>query len=271
MALTNPKKIFIALLLAAAAVLYFGGRNFLENCYYPPILMYHSIDDHGAKLKLSVPVEELRAQMKYLRDKKFDIVSSAQLADMIKSGKKIPHNIVAVTLDDGPLDNYVNAFPVFKEYKIPATMFVISGSVGKPNFLNAAQIKEMSDAGIDIESHSVTHPYIEDLTPDRFKREVIESKKAIEAITGKPVYTFCFPYGGFRDYVRDILRDAGYKAAFVTMPRDNSIALDPYRMKRIKIAPGPLNMLDFRLKASGYYMWFKAHRWTKRKSTESEY
>jgi peptidoglycan/xylan/chitin deacetylase (PgdA/CDA1 family) len=189
---------------------------------------------------------------------------------MIKSGKKIPHNIVAVTVDDGLLDNYVNGFPVFKEYRIPATLFVILGSIGKPDFLNAAQIKEMSDAGIDIESHSVTHPYIEDLTPDGFKREVVESKKAIEAITGKPVYTFCFPYGGFRDYVRDILRDAGYKAGFVTMPRDNSIALDPYRMKRIKVASGQFSLLDFRLKTSGYYMWFKAHRWTKRKSTKTE-
>ena len=268
MALSNPKKILIVLVLAAAAVLYFGGRSFLEKGYYPPILMYHSIDDHGSKLKLSIPVKEFREQMKYLRDKKYDIVSSVQLADMIKSGEKIPHNIVAVTVDDGYLDNYVNAFPVFKDYKIPATIFVISGSIGKPDFLNAAQIKEMSDAGIDIESHSVTHPFMESLTADGFKKEAVESRKAIEAITGKPVYTYCFPYGGFNDYTRDILRDAGYKAAFVTMPRDNSIALDLYRMKRIKIASGPFGSLDFRIKTSGYYMWFKAHRWTKKKSTE---
>ncbi|MDD5072916.1 MAG: polysaccharide deacetylase family protein [Candidatus Omnitrophica bacterium] len=268
MALSNPKKIILALVLAAAVTLYFCGRSFLEKCYYPPILMYHSVDDHGFKLKLSVPVKEFRAQMKYLRDRKYDIVSSAQLADMINSGKKIPRNIVAVTFDDGYLDNYLNAFPVFKEYKIPATIFVISGSIGKPDFVNAAQMKEMSDAGIDIESHSVTHPFIEGSTKEGFEREAVESKKAIEAITGKPVYTFCFPYGGFNDYTRDILRDAGYKAGFVTMPRDNSIALDAYRLKRVKIASGPFSSLDFRLKTSGYYMWFKAHRWKKKKSTK---
>ena len=265
MALSNRKKVIIALVLAAAAALYFGGRGFLEKCYYPPILMYHSVDDHGSKLKLSVPVKEFRAQMKYLRDKKFGIISSVQLADMIKSGKKIPRNTVVVTFDDGYLDNYVNAFPVFKEYKIPATVFVISGSVGKPDFVNAAQMKEMSDAGIDIESHSATHPFIEGITEEGFRREAVESKKAIEAITGKPVYTFCFPYGGFNDYTRDILRDTGYKAGFVTMPRDNSIALDPYRLRRIKIASGPFSSLDCRIKTSGYYIWFKAHRWTKKK------
>jgi hypothetical protein len=41
-------------------------------------------------------------------------------------------------------------------------------------------------------------------------------------------------------------------------------------MKRIKVASGQFSLLDFRLKTSGYYMWFKAHRWTKRKSTKTE-
>ncbi|MDD4879447.1 MAG: polysaccharide deacetylase family protein [Candidatus Omnitrophica bacterium] len=265
MALSNKKKILITVILAAAAALYLGGRSFLETCYYPSILMYHSVDDHGAKLKLSIPVKEFRAQMKYLRDRKYEIISSVQLADMIKSGKKIPRNIAVVTFDDGYLDNYINAFPVLKEYKVPATIFVISGSIGKPDFLTAAQMKEMSDAGIDIESHSVTHPFIEGTTEEGFKREAVGSKKAIEAITGKPVYTFCFPYGGFNDFTRGILRDAGYKAGFVTMPRDNSIALDPYRLRRIKIASGPFSSLDFRIKTSGYYIWLKAHRWKKKK------
>lgn len=267
MALSNSKRIIIAVLLIAAVALYFGGRSFLEGCYYPPVLMYHSIDDHGARLKLSVSTREFRGQMKYLKDKKYDVVSLERLAEIISSGRKIPRNIATVTLDDGSLDNYTNAFPILKEYKIPATIFVISGSIGKPDFLNAAQIREMSDAGIDMESHTVTHPHMEGLAKGDLKREIVGSKKTLEAITGKPVVTFCFPFGGFNDDARGILKEAGYKAAFVVMPRDNSIKLDLYRMKRIKIAPGPFSYLDFRIKTSGYYTWFKAHRWTKKKST----
>lgn len=267
MALSNSKRIIIAVVLAATMVLYFGGRSFLERCYYPPVLMYHSIDDHGAKLKLSVSTREFRWQMKYLRDRKYDVVSLERLAEIISSGRKIPRNIAAVTLDDGNLDNYTNAFSILKEYKIPATIFVISGSIGKPDFLNASQIREMSDAGIDMESHTVTHPHVEGLAKGELKREIVRSKKAIEAITGKPVVTFCFPFGGFNDDARGILEEAGFKAAFVVMPRDNSIKLDLYRMKRIKIVPGPFSYLDFRIKTSGYYTWFKAHRWTKKKST----
>jgi len=225
--------------------------------------MYHSIDDQQARVKLSVSTQEFRRQMKYLK-KRYDIVSLERLADMIKSGEKLPRNIVAVTLDDGCLDNYTNAFPILKEYKIPATIFVVSSYIGKPGFLNHVQVKEMSDAGIDIESHSVTHPHMEELTKNELKREISDSKKAIESITGKTIYTFCFPFGGFNDDAREILKEEGFKAAFITMPRDNSIALDLYRIKRIKIAPGPFSFFDFRIKASGYYTWFKAHRWKKK-------
>jgi peptidoglycan/xylan/chitin deacetylase (PgdA/CDA1 family) len=268
MALNNPRRaIIVVLILAAATTLYFAGRNFLEKCYYPPILMYHSIDDHWRETKLSVSLGQFRGQMKFLREKKYDVVPLERLVDMIKSGRKLPHNIVAVTFDDGNLNNYTNALPVLKEYKIPATMFVVSDWIGKPDHLNAAQIKEISAAGIDFGSHTKTHPYMEPRTKDELKIEILESKKAIEAVTGKPVVTFCFPYGGKNEYARDILRDTGFKAAFLSMPRDNSIKLDLYQLKRIKVSPGPFNLVQLGVKVSGYYTWFKAHRWGKKKST----
>src|SRR3989338_396677 len=265
MALNSSKKITIFLILAAVAALYFGGRSFLDKCYYTPILMYHSIDDHWRETKLSVSPEQFRRQMKFLREKKYDVIPLGQLADVIKSGKKLPHNIVAITFDDGNLNNYTNAFPVLKEYKIPATVFLVSDWIGKPDHLNTAKIKEMSAAGIDFGSHTKTHPYMEPRTKDELKIEILESKKVIEAVTGKPVVTFCFPYGGKNAHAGQILKDAGFKAAFLTMPRDDSIKLDLYKLKRIKVSPGPFNLLQLGVKVSGYYTWFKAHRWTKKK------
>lgn len=264
MGLSNLKKIIMFLLLAAALTLYFGGRSFLERCYYPPVLMYHSIDDQWRRTKLSVSPEQFRAQMRFLREKKYDVIPLERLADMIKDGKRLPHNIVAVTFDDGNLNNYTNAFPVLKQYKIPATVFVVSDWIGKPDHLSATQIKEMSAEGIDFGSHTKTHPYMEPRTKDELRTEIIESKKVIEAVTGKPVVTFCFPYGGKNEYARGVLKEAGFKAAFVVMPRDNSIKLDLYQLKRIKVSPGPFNLLQLRVKVSGYYTWFKAHRWKKK-------
>lgn len=255
----------IAIIIFAAALLIIGGCHFLETRYYPPILMYHSIDEQWTKTKLSVSTQQFREQMRYLRDRDYNVISLEELADLIKIGKRIPHNTVVITLDDGNENNYTNAFPILKEYRLPATIFLVSDWIGKEKFLNSTQIKEMLEYDISFGSHTKTHPSATELSKDKLKEEILLSKRAIESVTEKPVVTFCFPFGGRNPNARDILAEAGYKAACVTFPRDGSIRIDPYELKRIKISPSSLNLLVFGIKVSGYYTWLKAHRWKKKR------
>lgn len=252
--------IFIALL-----AIVIGGRYFLETRYYPPILMYHSIDEQWRQTKLSVSPEQFKEQMKFLRDKNYNVISLEQLADLMNSRSPIPHNTVVITFDDGNENNYTNAFPVLKEYKIPATVFLISDWVGKENFLKISQIKEMVRYGIEFGSHTKTHANLSELPKNKLEEEIVKSKKAIESFLGKPVTTFCFPFGGRNPDAGEILKGAGYKTACVTFPRDDSIKIDLYELKRIKVSPSSFNLLEFRIKTSGYYTWLKAHRWKRKK------
>ncbi len=256
---------FKAVFFAAIVAIVVGGWHFLETKYYPPILMYHSIDEQWTKTKLSVSPEQFREQMKFLREKHYNVISLEALADLINSGKRIPHNTVVITFDDGNENNYTNAFPVLKEYKTTATIFLVSDWIGKENFLNVAQIKEMSKNGIKFGSHSKTHPSLSELSNERLKEEILLSKRAIESSIGQPVTTFCFPFGGKNPNAKSLLVETGYKTACVTFPRDDSIKLDVYELKRIKVSPGSHNLLVFRVKTSGYYTWLKAHRWKKKK------
>ena len=105
----------IAIIFIALLALVIGGWYFLETKYYPPILMYHSIDEQWTKVKLSVSPEQFREQMKFLRDRHYNVISLDELADLIMSGRRIPHNTVVITFDDGNENNYTNAFPVLKE------------------------------------------------------------------------------------------------------------------------------------------------------------
>ncbi len=255
----------IAIIFIALLALVIGGWYFLETKYYPPILMYHSIDEQWTKVKLSVSPEQFREQMKFLRDRHYNVISLDELADLIMSGRRIPHNTVVITFDDGNENNYTNAFPVLKEYNLPATIFLVSDWIGKENFLKGSQIEEMERAGIEFGSHSRTHASLTGLPKERLKDEIVLSKRAIESVLGKPVTTFCFPFGGKNPDAEQILAEAGYKAACVTFPRDDSVKIDLYELKRIKVSPGPYNLLAFKVKASGYYTWLKAHRWKKKK------
>ncbi len=252
------------IILALIVMVFAGFWYFLETKYYPPILMYHSIDEQWTKTKLSVSPEQFRQQMKFLKEGYYNVISLERLADMISDKERIPHNTVVITFDDGNRNNYTSAFPVLKEYGLPATIFLVSDWIGKDNFLTDPQIKEMERYNIDFGSHTRTHPFVTELSGEELKEEIVSSKKAIEEISGKPVYTFCFPFGGKNKDARQILQEAGFKAACVTFPRDDSIVIDRYELKRIKISPGPHNLLVFRVKCSGYYTWFKVHRWKKK-------
>lgn len=72
------------------------------------------------------------------------------------------------------------------------------------------QISEMSDGGIEIGSHTVTHPYLTRLTEDQLKRELVESKRVIERHTGRAAKSVAYPAGLYDRRVEACARDSGY-------------------------------------------------------------
>jgi peptidoglycan/xylan/chitin deacetylase (PgdA/CDA1 family) len=103
--------------------------------------------------------------------------------------------------------------------------------------MNWQQVKAMSDAGIEIGSHTVSHPVLSRLQdPAELRREIVDSKAAIEAHTGKPVYSLAYPTGGrqaYSDQVMACIRDAGYRFAFTYEAAVNVPgAWDPYQLGR---------------------------------------
>ena len=57
----------------------------------------------------------------------------------------------------------------------------------------------MSNYGIDIESHTVNHPKLDEMTYDKQLVELTESKKTLESITGKKVDSIAYPFGDFNN------------------------------------------------------------------------
>ena len=127
--------------------------------------------------------ESFERQMRFLRERKYNIVSLEELTDLIKNKKKIPPMTVAVTFDDGYLDNYTHAYPVLKKYNIPAAIFVVINRIGKhlvnDDYMSWSQIREISESGlITIGSHSMSHPNLSEISlEEQLKEEILESKK----------------------------------------------------------------------------------------------
>lgn len=113
-----------------------------------------------------------------------------------------PINVTKVCVlffDDGWQNAYSVAMPVLKKYHFTATFGIITGFIGAEQGtewarLTSAQIVKLANAGFEIASHSVTHPYLTQLTYEQRMQELVDSKTTLESLVGKPVRSFMVPY-----------------------------------------------------------------------------
>ena len=112
-----------------------------------PVLNYHQINnqDHNA---LTLSTSEFAAQMKDLAEEGSTTITPDQLLDHLQQGSTLPAKSVLITFDDGYEDNYLNAYPILKQYKFNATIFFISSLVNKDHYLSWLEIQEMKNNNI---------------------------------------------------------------------------------------------------------------------------
>lgn len=193
----------------------FEGLTMINDNRGVPVLYYHSIDDSEAN-EVILSKENLRRQLTYIKDSGYTTLTMSELNDYIKNNKEIPEKSIVITFDDGYMDNYTNAFPILKELNMKATIFVISSGIDDGYYMSKEQLKELSNYGIDIESHTKTHCHLNTLSYEEQLKELKESKETLEAIIGKEIISVAYPYGDYDENSIKAAQDAGYSLAFTT-------------------------------------------------------
>ena len=172
--------------------------------------------------------------------------------------------IVAITFDDGYLDNYTKALPLLKKYNACATLYLVidrhnndwsvkknpkhdSGVLASEEKLSDQQIQEMLDSGVfELGGHTISHPYLPNITIDVKKHEILECKNILENTFNTSVTSFAYPFGVYSDEDINIIEESSYRSAVITdegVADTNSI----YELKRIK-ASGKDNFFAFKLR-----------------------
>ena len=170
-------------------------------------LMYHEIPRVASDAEyFAVPRDRFAAHLDAIHAAGL-LVRSLEEAVADPAGRA-----VALTFDDGHETHYREAFPLLTERRITATFFVTSAWVGRPGYVTWEQLREMAAAGMSIQSHTVTHPFLSESGGVEAERELVASRSTIETETGYPCTTLALPGGdaprGWRaaDYAR-----AGYR------------------------------------------------------------
>ena len=177
------------------------------------VLNYHQIDNKANPL--AIPPATFDAQMKYLVDSGCVTITPDELYAGLNGELELPEKPVLITFDDGYIDNYTNAFPILKKYGLHATIFVIPSFTSLyPGYMTWEQLKEMEANGITIESHTLTHPKLEELPDDEIRSELLNSKTLLEQNLGHPIEFLAYPTGTYNLHIAGIAQAAGYKGAF---------------------------------------------------------
>ena len=214
-----------------------------------PILMYHMVcetEDAKEKRYCCHP-EAFKKQMAYLKRAGYQVIGLDDLINSIMNSTALPQKSIAITFDDGFADNYENAFPVLQECGFPATLFVVSRLVGCSNewmqkngfprreLLGWNALREMSSNGINVGSHTITHPSLTDIKTEFARDEIANSKVELESELGEPVSFFAYPYGLLNEQVEKLVVEAGYIGACSTRSGFNSEHANPFALRRIEV------------------------------------
>lgn len=220
-----------------------------------PILMYHQVAPHrpGSALnKWRVTPERFAEHLAILARRGYRGIA---LRDLLETPAS-PERRAVLTFDDGFAALVPNALPLLARHGFGATVFVVAGKLGGTNdwdgerpgdaLLDAAGLRTLAEAGIEIGSHGTRHRALAGADDATLEEEAAGSRRLLEEAVGRPVVTFCYPYGSFDARAAAAVRAAGYRAATVIrggIPDDLS---EPYRLERVAVR-GTDTLLDFRL------------------------
>lgn len=201
--------------------------------------MYHEVTDTPERQKkirtidpsYSLAVQEFEEQMAYLHDHGYQAISPAEL---IRQPTRT-ENACLITFDDGHVGNYEFAFPVLQKYQFTATFFVTVRDIAAESFMSWNQLRELSRYGFSIQSHTMTHPALEELDDDEIYYELAESKKIIEEKVGTRVDYLSLPLGSGKKSVYSIAREIGYVAVFNSSLNAIDMNSQPAKIGRIAV------------------------------------
>ena len=244
----NKKKKLKAMAGSALAMSGLYGRSFGDRAM---IVAFHRIDDRYPNDPISCTVNAFRDFCLFFK-RHFEIVTLKALLDDLEQGRSISRKL-AVTFDDGYLDNYTSAAPVLSELSIPATFFIATGFIGtdrvpwwdedagiRSEWMDWHHLEELVSAGFTLGAHTVNHVDLGVVSGDEARKEIDDSRRVLEDRLGIAVDLFAFPYGRahqLSEENRATVRELGLRCApscegGLVLPGD-----DPYRLRRVPISP----------------------------------
>jgi peptidoglycan/xylan/chitin deacetylase (PgdA/CDA1 family) len=205
-----------------------------------PVLLYHYVRNNPhradtAGFRLSVTPANFAAQVALLRAGGAHTVSLADLVAALQGRAQLPSHPVALTFDDGYADFATTVAPLLALDGMTATDFVVSGFIGRPGYMSAAQVRLVRAMGMTVGAHTVSHLDLTRLPPEIALAQIELSRQRLEELTGAAVDDFAYPYGRHDPAIDRMAEEAGFRDAVTTTGGGAQYLSERFRLRRTSV------------------------------------
>ena len=151
--------------------------------------------------------------IKIIEENNINFINPKNFENELKNNKT--QRKILLTIDDGFLSFYENAWPILKKKKIPFILFVSTREVGTFNYMTWDQIREISKENfVEIGNHSHTHEYLVEEKSELIKNDIEKSISIFKKELGKNSDFFSYPFGEYSIEFKNIIKSLNFKYAF---------------------------------------------------------
>ncbi len=206
-----------------------------------PVLCYHHIREpkpgQSETLKsYSVSPSQFAEQMKALKDSGYETILPDQLYEHLVHDAALPAKPVMLTFDDTDEEQFSIGETEMKKYGFKGVYFIMTISINRPRYMSKEQLKQLADSGNVVEAHTWDHHMVTKYQGADWDTQLVKPTRQLEAITGKPVKYFAYPFGLWNQAAIPELKSRGYKMAFILSSKRDST--EPLYTIRRMIVPG---------------------------------
>jgi peptidoglycan/xylan/chitin deacetylase (PgdA/CDA1 family) len=216
------------------------------------ILCYHGVTARAERMAedptgLHIRAERFEAQLEHLR-RHYRVLPLGEYLAARRGGRPLPPRSVVITFDDGYRNFYTMAAPRLRVRGLPASLFLTVGEIGAEprgdggwepeddvRYLSWPEVVELRGRGVEIGSHTCTHPMLSKLPAAEAERELRESLAEVARRTGEPAPPFAYPFGDYTPELAERARALGYSCALTTDAGPNGAGEDLYRLRRVLV------------------------------------
>lgn len=215
------------------------------------IVAFHRVRNEAGSDPLTVSVPLFERYCRFFTDF-FQVVPLRAIVERLERGEKL-NSELAITFDDGYLDNFENAAPVLETLSLPATFFVVTHWIGtdlvawwdradhlQHRWMTWDHVRSLHSRGFDIGAHTRTHMDLGSADATDAEREILGARRDLECQLNASVDLFAYPYGrreNLCDTNRELIKAAGFRCCCSCFGGVVTARTDPFHLSRVPVSP----------------------------------